>query len=54
MKTKKYVRIVRNISKYGDKTGRIFPSLGTWEDSYKIDSPDGGGYTFEKVTLKSS
>ncbi|MCY7948344.1 hypothetical protein P8891_12060 [Bacillus atrophaeus] len=44
MKTKKYVRIVRNISKYGDKTGRIFPSLGTWEDSYKIDSPDGGLY----------
>ncbi|ATO28906.1 hypothetical protein RA13_13565 [Bacillus atrophaeus] len=41
MKTKKYVRIVRNISKYGDKTGRIFPSLGT---SYKIDSPDGGLY----------
>ncbi|MCY8466991.1 hypothetical protein [Bacillus atrophaeus] len=38
------MRIVRNISKYGDKTGRIFPSLGTWEDSYKIDSPDGGVY----------
>ncbi|MCY7794144.1 hypothetical protein MOB54_02740 [Bacillus spizizenii] len=44
METKKYVRIIRNVSKYGDKTGRIFPSLGTWEDSYKIDGPAGVMY----------
>ncbi|MBU8803286.1 hypothetical protein KM871_00560 [Bacillus subtilis] len=44
METKKYVRIIRNVSKYGDMTGQIFPSLGTWEDSYKIDGPDGVVY----------
>ncbi|MCY7751579.1 hypothetical protein MOB18_21195 [Bacillus inaquosorum] len=44
METKKYVRIIRNVNKYGDKTGRIFPSLGTCEDSYKIDGPNGVMY----------
>lgn len=44
METSKYVRIIRNFSKYGDMTGQIFPSLGTLEDSYKIDGPNGVMY----------
>lgn len=48
METKKYVRIIRNASKYGDMTGQIFPLLGTWEDSYKIDGSDGVVYVRKK------
>ncbi|MDK1004070.1 hypothetical protein [Bacillus subtilis] len=48
METKKYVRIIRNFSKYGDMTGQIFPLLGTWEDSYKIDGSDGVVYVRKK------
>ncbi|QHF58010.1 hypothetical protein Bateq7PJ16_2204 [Bacillus subtilis] len=48
MESKKYVRIIRNFSKYGDMTGHIFPLLGTWEDSYKIDGSDGVVYVRKK------
>ncbi|MGO5674682.1 hypothetical protein ACTOTM_07175 [Bacillus subtilis] len=48
MESKKYVRIIRNFSKYGDMTGQIFPLLGTWEDSYKIDGSDGVVYVRKK------
>ncbi|MGE0910417.1 hypothetical protein ACQGRJ_10250 [Bacillus atrophaeus] len=43
METKKYVRILKAPYRsiwYADKIGRIFPSLGTWENAYKVDSPD--------------
>ncbi|MEC1625492.1 hypothetical protein P9E08_08875 [Bacillus mojavensis] len=43
MKTKEYVRIKKAPYRsiwYADKIGRIFPSLGTWENAYKVDSPD--------------
>ncbi|MED3511449.1 hypothetical protein [Bacillus velezensis] len=46
--TKKYVRIIRNVSEYGNKNDRIFPALGTWEDSYIIGSPDGVLYVRKK------
>ncbi|GJI61787.1 hypothetical protein [Bacillus velezensis] len=41
--TKKYVRIKKASYRslwYADKIGRIFPSLGTWGNAYKVDSPD--------------
>ncbi|WP_254064244.1 hypothetical protein [Bacillus velezensis] len=41
--TKKYVRILKAPCRsiwYADKIGSIFPSLGTWENAYKVDSPD--------------
>ncbi|MEL7734203.1 hypothetical protein AABB40_16030 [Bacillus velezensis] len=41
--TKKYVRIKKASVDgvwYADKIGSIFPSLGTWENVYKVDSPD--------------
>ena len=40
---KKYVRIKRAYSKgvwYANQIGSVFPSLGTWENAYKVDSPD--------------
>ncbi|KAA6472133.1 hypothetical protein [Bacillus swezeyi] len=40
---KKYVRIKRAYSKgawYVNQIGSVFPSLGTWENTYKVDSPD--------------
>ncbi|MEK4559568.1 hypothetical protein [Bacillus sp. FSL K6-0036] len=43
MKPKEYVRIKKAPYRsiwYADKIGRIFPSLGTWENAYKVDSPD--------------
>ncbi|MED1923488.1 hypothetical protein [Bacillus velezensis] len=46
--TKKYVRIIRNVSEYGNKNDRIFPALGTWEDSYIIGSSDGVLYVRKK------
>ncbi|SLC06526.1 Uncharacterised protein [Mycobacteroides abscessus subsp. massiliense] len=41
--TKKYVRILKAPCRsiwYADKIGSIFPSLGKWENAYKVDSPD--------------
>lgn len=41
--TKEYVRIKKAPCRsiwYADKIGSIFPSLGTWENAYKVDSPD--------------
>ncbi|MCY7996691.1 hypothetical protein MOB30_12780 [Bacillus spizizenii] len=41
--TKEYVQIKKAPYRslwYADKIGRIFPSLGTWENAYKVDSPD--------------
>ncbi|WES02205.1 hypothetical protein [Bacillus velezensis] len=41
--TKKYVRIKKASYRslwYADKIRRIFPSLGTWGNAYKVDSPD--------------
>ncbi|MFE1562757.1 hypothetical protein ACFW52_07950 [Bacillus velezensis] len=43
VETKEYVRIKKASYRslwYADKIGRIFPSLGTWENAYKVDSPD--------------
>ncbi|MED1237901.1 hypothetical protein [Bacillus paralicheniformis] len=40
---KKYVRIKRAYSKgawYANQIGSVFPSLGTWENAYKVNSPD--------------
>ncbi|MED0754717.1 hypothetical protein [Bacillus amyloliquefaciens] len=41
--TKKYVQIKKSPCRsiwYADKIGSIFPSLGTRENAYKVDSPD--------------
>ncbi|WP_047475459.1 hypothetical protein [Bacillus siamensis] len=41
--TKEYVQIKKAPCRsiwYADKIGSIFPSLGTWENAYKVDSPD--------------
>ncbi|MCY7910946.1 hypothetical protein MOB65_18975 [Bacillus inaquosorum] len=43
MGTKEYVRILKAPYRsiwYANKIGRIFSSLGTWENAYKVDSPD--------------
>ncbi|QBG56538.1 hypothetical protein D2M30_2209 [Bacillus amyloliquefaciens] len=45
--TKEYVWIKKATFRsiwYADKIGSIFPSLGTWENAYKVDSPDGALY----------
>ncbi|MFT0803338.1 hypothetical protein VSK91_21980 [Bacillus swezeyi] len=42
-KTKKYVRILKAPYRsiwYANQIGSVFPSLGTWENTYKVDSPD--------------
>ncbi|MED2944230.1 hypothetical protein P4284_22780 [Bacillus swezeyi] len=41
--TKKYVRILKAPYRsiwYANQIGSTFPSLGTWENTYKVDSPD--------------
>ncbi|MED1742033.1 hypothetical protein P4U97_21485 [Bacillus swezeyi] len=41
--TKKYVRILKAPYRsiwYANQIGSVFPSLGTWENTYKVDSPD--------------
>ncbi|MEC1943259.1 hypothetical protein P9E64_19855, partial [Bacillus velezensis] len=41
--TKEYVQIKKSPCRsiwYADKIGSIFPSLGTRENAYKVDSPD--------------
>ncbi|MFN2748048.1 hypothetical protein ACINLE_06885 [Bacillus sp. z60-18] len=41
--TKKYVRILKAPFRsiwYANQIGSVFPSLGTWENTYKVDSPD--------------